>query len=274
MEYIISPLDMKLVVESQRRNICEETVDQLKSIRQSRGMSQQDIANLTGVQRPNIARFEACTTTPTIEMLVKYATALGYKLMISLEEDEVQRDGRNKVTSIDRSYISSGEYRQKYDLITTSTELNRLLYKKAKEMLEHRTGTEFEDMYWIDMKNCEVICHKLDETNEREIRHTKAIDKKLKNSQSILAIHTHPHSLPPSAEDFNSFVKAGYKVGIVVCHDGTLYRYGAVKEISEQLLTAYIHRFYLQTNDERMAQLMALDRLMATGDIYYEEIKL
>lgn len=274
MEYIITADAVELVVESQRRNICEEIVDELKQKRLSRGMSQQDIANITAIKRPNIARLEACTTTPTIDVLIKYATALGYKLVLSLEEDEVQRSGRNKLTTINRSYISSGEYKRKFDLITTSEKVNRLIYNKAKEMLEHRTGTELEDMYWIDMEKCEVICSKLDETNTQEIRHTKAIDKKLKKYNNILAIHTHPHSMPPSAEDFNSFVKAGYKVGIVVCHNGTIYRYGANKEISEQLLILYINKYYLQTNDECAAQLLALNHLARTGDIYYEEIKL
>lgn len=52
-------------------------------------MSQQDISNITGIKRPNIARIEACTTTPTIDVLVKYATALGYKIKFTLEEDEI-----------------------------------------------------------------------------------------------------------------------------------------------------------------------------------------
>ncbi|MCQ2521943.1 MAG: helix-turn-helix domain-containing protein [Lachnospiraceae bacterium] len=272
MEYLITTEDIELVVESQCRNVCEELVDRLKEIRLDRGMSQQDIANITGIQRPNIARFEACSTTPTIENLLKYASALGYKLSFSLEEDEIQRVGRNKKTLIDRSYIASGAYRQKFDIITTSRAVNKLVYQKAKEMLHHRTGTEYEDMYWLDMRTCSIICSKLDETNTSEIRHTKSIDKLLKNQASVLAMHTHPHSMPPSADDFNTFYRAGYKMGIVVCHDGTVYRYSAVREISEALLERYIYRYYMETGDERKAQLMALDKFVERGDIYYEEV--
>lgn len=71
MEYLITNDNINLLVESQRRNICEEIVDQLKAKRLSLNMSQQDIANITGIQRPNIARLEGCTTTPTIDILVK-----------------------------------------------------------------------------------------------------------------------------------------------------------------------------------------------------------
>lgn len=274
MEYFITYEDISLHVESQRRNVCEGIVEQLRNKRIERGMSQQDISNITGIKRSNVARLEGCTTTPTIDVLIKYASALGYKLDFVLIEDEVQREGRNKDTIVDSTYVSGGEYRQKFDFITTSKEINRLVYQKAKEMLEHRSGSEYEDMYWIDMDCKEVLCSKLDETNIKEIRHTKSIEKKLKKCDSILAIHTHPHSMPPSVEDFNSFVKANYKMAIVICHDGTIYRYSAVKEISEELMMLYINKFYLLCGDEKEAQLRALNKFVATGDVFYEEIVL
>ncbi len=274
MEYLVSTGDIELLVESQRRNICEGIVDQLYHRRIERNMTQQDIANITGMQRANVARLEACTTTPTIDVLVKYATAVGCKLNFMLQEDEVQRDGRNKETTIDNQYISSGEYRNKFDMITKSSELNRIIYHKAKEMLQHRSGTEFEDMYWFDMDKKSVICAKLDETNLKEIRHTKAIDKNLKNCNSILAMHTHPHSMPPSAEDFNSFVRCGYQEGIVLCHDGAIYRYRANRQISERLVELYVSYYYEIVHDEKLAQLNALNTLMKSKDIFYEEVTL
>ena len=272
MEYLLTTEDVELLVESQRRNICEEIVDRLYSKRIQLNMTQQDIANITGIKRSNIARFEACTTTPTIDVLIKYATAVGCKLDFVLEEDETQRNGRNKETIIDNTYISSGEYRKKFDLITNSPDMNRLLYQKAKEMLQHRSGTEFEDMYWFDMDAKSVICSKLDETNSKEIRHTKAIDKKLKECNSILAMHTHPHSMPPSAEDFNSFVRCGYQEGIALCHDGTIYRYKANGQISERLVELYVNRYYKLTHEEKLAQLEALNEFLKRGEIFFEEV--
>ena len=274
MEFLVKTGDKELIIESQRRNICEEVVDRLRHRRLELGLTQQDIADITGIKRPNIARLEGCTTTPSVDILIKYAMAVGCKLNISIEEDETQRVGRNKETLVDSTYIASNEYRRQIDLITESSELNRLIYQKVKEMLIHRSGTEFEDMYWFDMETETEICSKLDETNTKEIRHTKAIDKKLKSAKSILAIHTHPHSMPPSVDDFNSYVNAGYQMGIVICHDGTIYRYYALREISSQLMELYINRYYLETGDERTAQICALNKFMATGDIFYEEVHL
>lgn len=72
-------------------------------------------------------------------------------------EDEEQRYGRNKDTVINATYINSGDYRRKFDRITDLPELNRLLYKLSKKMLKHRSGTRYEDMYWIDPINLAIV---------------------------------------------------------------------------------------------------------------------
>ena len=83
--------------------------------------------------------------------------------------DEEQRYGRNKNTQINHSYINSSEYRRKFDNITDSPELNRLIYQKAKEMLIHRSGTLIEDMCWIDADSETVIYYKDNETEQQKI---------------------------------------------------------------------------------------------------------
>ena len=49
---------------------------------------------------------------------------------------EFQRYGRNKETTVDSSYISGGEYRRKFDSIIDNAAVSRILYSKAKEMLQ------------------------------------------------------------------------------------------------------------------------------------------
>ena len=79
---------------------------------------------------------------------------------------ENQRYGRNKSTLVNKTYIESGDYRRKFDKISNNQDVNRVLYNKSKEMLEHRSGTLFEDMYWIDGETGEVIASALNETVE------------------------------------------------------------------------------------------------------------
>lgn len=77
------------------------------------------------------------------------------------ENLELQRYGRNKYTLVNSTYISSGEYRNKFNKITDNKDVNRIIYSKAKEMLLHRSGTLYEDMYWFDADTGKVIAKRL-----------------------------------------------------------------------------------------------------------------
>lgn len=85
------------------------------------------------------------------------------------EHIERQRYGRNKDTVINHAYIDSGEYRNKFDQISDDKELNRLLYQVAKEILIHRSGSEYEDMYWIDVETNEVVAKEVTQENPTSI---------------------------------------------------------------------------------------------------------
>lgn len=90
---------------------------------------------------------------------------------------ELQRYGRNKSTLVNKAYIESGEYRNKFDKITDNKNVNRILYSKAKEMLIHRSGTMLEDMYWIDGSTEKIIASALNEQTEGAVIYSDSINK-------------------------------------------------------------------------------------------------
>lgn len=94
-----------------------------------------------------------------------------------MRELEQQRKGRNKNTIIDYNYISSNRYRKKFDYISNDKKLNKLLYKIAKKMLLHRSGTEYEDMYWIDLINGKIVCKITDSKYKKKILYTTTIKR-------------------------------------------------------------------------------------------------
>lgn len=169
---------------------------------------------------------------------------------IEIQLREEQRYGRLKKTTINHTYINGGEYRKKFDTITESANLNRLLHRISKEMLIHRSGTLYEDMYWIDAEKEEILCCKTDETVPQQISHSDILDKKIAKCNSIIALHTHPYSLPPSADDFNCFLEYNYKLGLVICHDGTIYAYLSLRKIDLSLWEKYCEVEF-NTNEEQ-----------------------
>lgn len=191
---------------------------------------------------------------------------------MSIELQEIQRYGRNKRTVINHSYINSGSYRKKFDKISNDKKLNRLIYRSAKEMLEHRSGTMYEDMYWIDINSTEIIAKETEQKRESKISYSSATKKAIKKYNNILTIHTHPGSMPPSIADFNSAYTHGYSVSLVCCHDGKVYMYQAKKYFIRFLHEGVIRKYRIKGYDEFTSQLLALNELQNNGGIVYTEV--
>ncbi|MDD6489227.1 MAG: helix-turn-helix transcriptional regulator [Clostridia bacterium] len=61
----------------------EDIIKTLIRIREEQGISQRQLAALTGIKQPAIARLESGRTAPNIATLNKLLTPLGYTLTIS-----------------------------------------------------------------------------------------------------------------------------------------------------------------------------------------------
>ncbi len=187
-------------------------------------------------------------------------------------EKEEQRYGRNKETLIDHSYIESGDYRKKFNDVSTDGDLNRLVYQLAKKMLIHRSGTRYEDMYWVDMDSLEIVYKITDSTEEEKISYTRRIRRILRKKKGLMTIHSHPSSFPPSIEDFNSSYTNGYGVGIVCGHDGSLFIYSSNEYVPIETYNYLAGQFYQECGNEYKAQIMALTSLSKSYSIYFKEV--
>ncbi len=190
---------------------------------------------------------------------------------------EYQRYGRNKDTLINSKYINSGEYRRKFDKITGNDDINRILYSKAKEMLFHRSGTLLEDMYWIDGNTGKILASALDEKEEEKIAYTTSISKAINGRDNLIAMQTHPNSMPPSMADLNSCFKHNYSQSLVICHDETIYSYTSKQKVPDKLYDIYIKKFGINGNNdketEKDAQLKTLFQICRNYSISFKEVK-
>lgn len=185
---------------------------------------------------------------------------------------ENQRYGRNKTTLVNKSYIESGEYKRKYDNATDNQKVNRTLYDCAKTALKHRSGTAFEDMYWIDSETGKIVLSVTDSSDERAIIYTDKIRNTIKNNKNIVTLHTHPSSMPPSVDDFNSCLKNGYNVGFVACHNGKVFKYSSKQEIRKGLYNLYVNNYINEGLSDFDAQLKTLEKLKENHEIMFVEV--
>lgn len=130
-------------------------------------------------------------------------------------------------TTINRSYIDSSEYSQKFVGITGDRKTDMQIRDCAKAALTHRSGTYCEDLHFVSVIDGEPKLSVTDRTEYLEIPNTPEIRKVVAEEPegSLFAIHNHPHSTPPSGSDFYASYMRGYNGAIVACHNGDVYYY-------------------------------------------------
>ena len=84
MDYLLKKNESEILVEIRTRRLNDDIVDQLIMYRKMLKMTQQDIADRTGIKRANIARLESKKHSVTLESLIKYADCLNMDVKIEL----------------------------------------------------------------------------------------------------------------------------------------------------------------------------------------------
>lgn len=191
------------------------------------------------------------------------------------KEFENQRYGRNKDTIVNKTYIESGEYKKKFNSIDENAKVQKSLYDKSKEMLKHRSGTTLEDMYWIDSESGNVVAQEINGQKERLVDYSANTRKTVDSyhNKTLIAIHSHPSSMPPSISDFNSCFQNQYKCGYIACHNGKVFAYTSNEEVSEKLYSMYVEKFIKNGLSEYEAQISTIYKLMNNYKIDFWEVK-
>lgn len=153
------------------------------------------------------------------------------KYLEAAEHEQSKPKYKYQETIINKSVIESPEYRRRFNEISDSDRANRKAWQLAKEMLEHRSGTRYEDIAFINYSTGKAKINK-GYHKENTAKPNKPMLEMLENSSpnTIIAIHNHPGSSVPSIPDLRVCMQRNYKKGIVVCHDGKIYAYSVNKE--------------------------------------------
>ncbi|MCC8075725.1 MAG: phage minor capsid protein [Clostridiales bacterium] len=157
-----------------------------------------------------------------------------------MEQGKRTEQERNAVIS---PSIKTAEYRRKIDRLGEDVDTSRTIWQQAKQMLEHRSGTLYEDLAFINSATGDALLQ--DTYNvERACLPTKRMKAMLLNSEpyTVIAVHNHPGSSVPSKADLKAAFDCKYKYGVVVCHNGVIFKYSVKKEFSTYLVNAALDR--------------------------------
>ena len=93
VDYIVSTETGDILIEKDSKRITDDIVDQLVAYRKKLKLTQQDIADATGMKRANIARIESKKNEAALDSLVRYARSMDLDLsveLVSVQENMVR----------------------------------------------------------------------------------------------------------------------------------------------------------------------------------------
>ena len=95
VDYIVNTETGDVLIEKDSKRITDDIVDQLVAYRKKLKLTQQDIADATGIKRANIARLELKKNEASLDSLVRYARSMELDLsveLVSLQENTVRKN--------------------------------------------------------------------------------------------------------------------------------------------------------------------------------------
>lgn len=184
---------------------------------------------------------------------------------------------------VDWQTVHSPAYHEKFAQITDNETLNENLYKAAKEILNHRDGFMQEDLYLLDVETGKVVYKHTSATAKQSVSYTKKMRAVMReNAGRLVAIHNYPQGMPPSYPDINALHQKKQVLGIVVGHDGRVYKYQTNEGYSEiekgsyDLMLAKVReeaQNYREEISDLEEQTKALEKLMMLYDFSFEEVR-
>lgn len=178
-------------------------------------------------------------------------------------------DDERKSYIVNREYVNSKEYHDKFEKLPLSPQIQQALYKQAGRLLEFVDGQPEERLLAINARTGELIVDNFERKGETtRTRFDKTEKEKIKKCKdSVIYMHNHSYNGRPSAADI-IFCIHGLKLSslMVVCHNGTIYNVSNVKPEVQDLYENYYTEEKKRIGNKEIAKSFATTRLYEHND--------
>ena len=189
-----------------------------------------------------------------------------------------KKDGSNAF-SVNRDLVNSKQYHDKFEGLTSRKAVNESIYQESMKILEHRDGTDYEDIVALDARTGDVIVKNALSVQKGKTGFTEEQYKALvKREGKVVLLHNHPNGSRPSFTDISSlFENSSFVSGsVAVGHDGSVHLISNPStQIDKKTLDKLWNELYNDAvkdyQDKDLASHYALDDIYKTGLFDYEE---
>lgn len=182
----------------------------------------------------NLADIAGCRCSLRFDVDSSHESYTTEDLLEEVESEEQKQKNSNSIEAlkVDWETLTDDELRRKISLLGEDSRTSRMIFDSIKETLEHRSGTHFEDLSYISKNKKKWEINKTydfydEEKHKSACKPNKAMKKMLREEPkfSVIGLHNHPESSVPSLPDIYLSKKRNYAYGLVIGHDGTIFKY-------------------------------------------------
>lgn len=194
---------------------------------------------------------------------------------IDLEEPQwITKKDKTNAFSVNSGLVNTKAYHDKFNSLTPHKQANEALYQQSLKVLEHRDGTEFEDMVLLDSRTGKFVTQNVSSEKPGKTGLTDAqYADYLKYNGAVTIIHNHPNSSRVSFTDIKTmFDNDKIDTVVAVGHDGSVYKVHSpnrnfdIAKFEKMVYNKYADIY----KDEKIARIKMTDELYSLGVFEFE----
>ena len=216
----------------------------IKRVRLEKGMTQQELADMTGISRPNIARLETSEKNPTVATLEKVCSALGIEIGAVMEKP---------AAPVDYGTIMDGYIREQQAslVLEESGDRTDLVLFNSKDGKVTLPVAVDKETVWLTQ---DQIAQLFDRDQSVISRHISSVFKEeVERESNMHFLHIANSDKPVAFYSLDVIISVGYRVK---SRRGVEFRRWANSVLKDYIIKGYA------LNDNRLKQLGEVVRLM------------
>lgn len=186
---------------------------------------------------------------------------------------KITKKSVQNLLTVDRQLVNSKAYHDKFEDLPFSKPTREALYTKAKEILEHRDGTDLEDFVVLDrLTGAEIAANRKATTGGKVGLSKRDFERVSASENGVVLLHNHPLNGRFSYADIkNAFATDFVKASVVVGHNGEVHVIHKFKkkETFEKAYMALYNKYKSEGLPNVVAEGRALDLIYEKGT-YFE----
>lgn len=188
---------------------------------------------------------------------------------LDLEQALIHKKDKHNAYSVERAYINSKLYHDKFENFPVNKEVQQSLYREAGRLLNFVDGQEQERMLVINARTGAFVVDNFDRDGDmyKTGFNGEEYQKILDCPDNIIVMHNHSLNGRPSAQDLISYLKEEkVKLSLILCHDGSVYGIFDVQPEVEAIYEMYLNEVKTKTASVEEAKRLATTKLYILND--------